>query len=143
MFCGRFLHTIDDKKRFKVPASMRDELGTRVYLIESPDSTTRCIFLYSEAGWEKVCQALMSDDISHDQTRRRMSRKILSNVVAAEVDKAGRITMNTDVKNYLQVEDEIYLVGNINHIELWSPKQWERETIIMEAQSTDSININF
>ncbi len=143
MFCGQFSHTIDDKKRFKVPASMRDELGTKVYLIASPDSSTHCMFLYNEAGWQKICDALNSDDITHDQNTRRISRRILAGVVYAEVDKGGRITLNSEIKEYLGVEDDIHLVGNLNHIELWSPDEWNRENLVEIDGSADSLNIKF
>ena len=40
MFCGQFNHTLDDKNRFKVPASLRNKMGVEAYLLKSPDPST-------------------------------------------------------------------------------------------------------
>jgi MraZ protein len=59
------------------------------------------------------------------------------------VDKGGRLTLNSALKEYAGIEDAVQIVGNNNHIELWSPEEWAKETEIFESQSTDTLNINF
>lgn len=142
MFCSQFKHSLDDKNRFKVPASLRDELGTKTYLIKSPDSDTKCIFMYSENGWNDLYKEFNQGN-EHNSLMRRMARKILSSVISGEVDKGGRLTLNAALKEYAGIKDEIYIVGNNNHIELWSPDEWAKELDVLESQSTDSLNINF
>ena len=142
MFCSQFKHTLDEKNRFKVPASLRDELGLKTYLIESPDSETRCIFLYSEEGWKELYREFNQGN-EYSQARRRMARKILSSVISGEVDKGGRLTLNSELKKYAGIDGEVCIVGNNNHIELWSPEEWAKEESLMDEQSTDSLNINF
>lgn len=142
MFCSQFEHSLDEKNRFKVPASLRDELGTKTYLIKSPDSDTKCIFLYSEEGWNELYKQF-NQGSEHNQLMRRMARKILSSVICGEVDKGGRLTLNASLKEYAGIENEVQIVGNNNHIELWSPEEWAKELAILDEQSTDSLNINF
>lgn len=142
MFCSRFKHSLDDKKRFKIPANLREELGVKTYLIKSPDSDTKCIFLYSEEGWNELYRQFNQGD-EHNQQKRRMTRKILSSVVCGDVDKSGRLTLDTELKDYAGIADEVLIVGNNNHIELWSPEEWDKESTILDEQSTDSLNINF
>lgn len=142
MFCSQFEHSLDEKNRFKVPASLRDELGTKTYLIKSPDSDTKCIFLYSEEGWSELYKQF-NQGSEHNQLMRRMARKILSSVICGEVDKGGRLTLNASLKEYAGIENEVQIVGNNNHIELWSPEEWAKELAILDEQSTDSLNINF
>ncbi len=141
-FCGQFLHTIDDKNRFKVPASMREGLGLKVYIIKSPDPDTRCIYLYSEDGWQEVYEQFNKGNV-HNAATRRMARKILSKVMYAEVDKGGRITLNATVKEFLGVENEVYVIGVNKHIELWLPEEWDKEEEIFEDESADELNIQF
>ncbi len=142
MFCSQFLHTLDDKNRFKIPAIMREELGLKTYLIMSPDSETNCIYLYSEEGWKELYNEFNSGEV-HDAAQRRMARKILSSVICGEVDKGGRLTLNASLKELSGITNEVYIIGNNKHIELWSPEEWANETELLENQSTDSLNINF
>lgn len=142
MFCSQFSHNLDEKNRFKIPASMRDELGVKAYLIKSPDIDTKCVYLYSESGWNELYKEFNQGG-EHNQERRRLARKILSGVVYGEVDKGGRLTLNSALKEYAGIEDSVQIVGNNNHIEIWSPEEWAKETEIFEAQSTDVLNINF
>jgi MraZ protein len=142
MFCGQFAHSLDEKNRFKVPAAMRDELGSKTYLIKSPDSDTRCIFVYSEEGWNELYREFNQGN-EHNQAMRRLARKILSSVISGDVDKGGRLTLNALLKEYAGIDNEVCIVGNNNHIEIWSPEEWAKEEAIMEEQSTDSLNINF
>ena len=142
MFCSQFKHSLDEKNRFKVPASLRDELGIKTYLIKSPDSDTRCIFLYSEEGWNELYSQFNKGE-EYNQATRRKQRKILSGVVCGEVDKTGRLTLNATLKEYAGIVDSVQLVGNNKHIEIWSPEEWLRETDYFEDESTDDLNINF
>ena len=141
-FCGSFQHTLDDKNRFKVPAAFREGLGSRVYIIKSPDSATKCLFIYSEEGWSELYAQFDNGEV-HDQNERRKTRKILSGVVCGEVDKGGRVTLNAGLKEYAGVKDEVFIVGNHRHVELWSLEEWDKENAEMEEISTDELNIKF
>ena len=142
MFCSQFSHNLDEKNRFKVPASLRDELGVKAYLIKSPDADTKCIFIYSEEGWNELYKQF-NQGAEHNQQRRRLARKILSGVTCGEVDKGGRLTLNLNLKEYAGISDSVQIVGNNNHIELWSPEEWAKETEIFESEISDTFNINF
>ncbi len=142
MFCGQFIHTVDEKNRIKIPAVLRDELGTKTYCIKSPDAGTKCIYLYSEEGWGRVCEQFNKTE-QYNETTRRIARKILSGVVCGEVDKGGRLTLNSVLREYAGISGEVNIYGGINHIEIWSSEEWAKEQALMDEQSTDSLNINF
>lgn len=142
MFCSEFDHSLDEKNRFKIPASMRDELGVKTYLIKSPDSDTRCVYIYSEQGWNDLYKEF-NQGSEHNRNTRRMARKILHTVISGDVDKGGRLTLNASLKEYAGIENEVHIVGNNNHIEIWSPEEWAKELEILADESTDSLNINF
>ena len=94
------------------------------------------------AAYNELYEQFTKGD-QHDETTRRVSRKILSGVICGEVDKGGRLTLNLNLKEYAGISDSVQIVGNNNHIELWSPEEWAKETEIFESQSTDTLNINF
>ena len=142
MFCGQFVHTLDEKNRFKVPASLRSKMGVETYLIKSPDPSAKCLYMYSEEGWNELYEQFTKGD-RHDETTRRVSRKILSGVVYGEIDKGGRLTLNAALKEFAGIETDICIVGNTRHIALWSPEEWEKEMAAMDVTPTASLNIDF
>lgn len=142
MICGRFKHNLDEKKRIKIPSELREELGAKVYLIEAPDVSTKCIYIYSEAGWTELYQQFAQGEEYTEETRR-LTRRILSSVVCGNVDKNGRLTLDSELKSYAGINDEVYIIGNFTHVELWAAEEWSREKNAMAAQSTKGHNIKF
>ncbi len=139
---GEFKHTLDEKNRFKVPALVRSNMGVEAYFIKAPDASTKCLYMYSQKEWEEFCAQFTKFEVNNEETRR-VSRKFLSGVVYAEIDKGGRITLNAGLKEYAGIEDEVYIVGNTRHIELWSVAEWEKENGAMDDTSVAGMNIAF
>ena len=139
---GAFKHSLDEKNRFKVPAFVRSKMGVEAYFIKAPDTSTKCLYMYSQEEWETFCAQFTEFDEDTEQTRR-VSRKFLSGVVYGEIDKGGRLTLNAGLKEYAGIEDEVYIVGNARHIELWSVAAWEKENVAMEEASAEGMNIRF
>lgn len=139
---GTFIHNLDEKNRFKVPSKLRERLGSELHLMKSPDSQVKCIFVYSESEWDDVCKEL-HDKLGNNLEGRRKSRLVLSRAVSGDVDKNGRFTLNSALKEYAGIEDEVCIVCNINHIELWSPEAWRLENEILDETTLDDLDISF
>ncbi len=139
---GAFKHSLDEKNRFKVPASVRSKMGVEAYFIKAPDTSTKCVYMYSQEEWEKFCAQFTEFEEDTEETRR-ISRKYLSGVVYGEIDKGGRLTLNAGLKEFAGIEDEVYIIGNARHIELWSVAEWEKENEEMEDTSAVGKNIRF
>lgn len=139
---GTFIHNLDEKNRFKVPSKLRERLGTELHLMKSPDSQVQCIYVYSESEWDNVCKEL-HDKVGNNLEGRRKARLVISRAVSGDVDKNGRFTLNTALKEYAGIEDEVCIVCNINHIELWSPEAWRLENEILDDTSLDDLDISF
>ena len=41
------------------------------------------------------------------------------------------------------IENEVCIVGNTRHIEIWSPAEWDKEMAILDVTPTASLNIDF
>lgn len=138
---GTFVHNLDEKNRFKVPSKLREELGTELHLIKSPDGQ-RCIFVYSEQGWDELYEYIRTHSDNTLEGRRK-ARRIISRAVCGDVDKNGRFTLNTELKEYAGITDEICIVCTINHIELWSPEEWFAENEALDVTSVNDDGIPF
>ncbi len=142
MLCGTYVHTVDEKNRIKIPASMREDLGIKTYCIKSPDKGTKCIYLYSEEGWRQVCEQFSNTGV-YNETTRRIARKILSGVVCGEVDKGGRLTLNAALKEYAGINGEVHIYGGSTHIEVWASEEWALEEARFAEETTEELNIMF
>ena len=139
---GSYIHNLDEKNRFKVPAKLRDRIGTELYLIKSPDPEVRCIYAYSEEEWEKLCLSLESK-VENTLEGRRATRKLMSRVVFGEVDKGGRFTLNTALKEFAGIQGEICIVNSIRHLEFWAPEVWLGEEEVLDETSISDLDIPF
>lgn len=139
---GTFIHNLDEKNRFKVPSKLRDRLGTEIHLMKSPDPQLSCIYVYSEQEWDTLCEEIKAK-MTNDLDGRRKARRIVSRAVTGDVDKNGRFTLNTALKDYAGISDEVCIVCNINHIELWSPEAWRAENEILDETSVDDLDFAF
>lgn len=139
---GTYVRNLDEKNRFKVPAKLREALGTELRMMKSPDSDSDCIYVYSVDEWEALCEALKekTDDTPEG---RRVRRKILSKAVYGEVDKNGRYTLDVSLMEFAGIKDEICIVSNLNHTEIWSPKEWFGEDEALEETSLEGMKIPF
>ncbi len=139
---GTYVRNLDEKNRFKIPAKLRDALGSELRMMKSPEAENNCIYVYSVDEWDELCKAL-KEKTSDTPEGRRVRRKVLSKAVYGEVDKNGRYTLDSSLLEYAGIEDEICIVSNINHTEIWSPKEWFGEDEALEETSLEGMDIPF
>jgi len=52
--------------------------------------------------------------------------------VECAFDKQGRILIPPFLKTYAQLEKDLVLVGVLDHFEIWSRDNWEKENAFLE-----------
>ena len=115
MLYGRYEHTVDSKNRMFVPAKFKDELGGSFKL--TYNDFNKCILVYSEKEWakyeEKISQlpSLKFDDFI---------RAIYSNTVDVQPDTQGRIVIPSFLKEKVDIEKNVLVMGVGTHIEIWA-----------------------
>jgi MraZ protein len=115
MLYGRYEHTVDAKNRMFVPAKFKDELGSSFKL--TYNDFNKCILVYSDLEWakyeEKISQlpSLKFDDFI---------REIYSNTVDVQVDSQGRIIIPSFLKDKVEIEKNVLVMGVGTHIEIWA-----------------------
>ena len=142
MFAGEFRCKLDDKGRFFIPSSIRELLDKG-----RPDQTksvmfvrgqTECLWLYALQDWEnKLARA--RETLDDDQSRLFM-HFIVSETMASEIDRSGRICVPRRLRELSGIEEEIVVIGMYDKLELWSLEEWNSYLARMEEKYETSLN---
>jgi len=81
-----------------------------------------CLYAYTFSEWEKVETKVLAAKSSAMEDFRRF---FLGNSCECMCDKQDRILIPKSLRKYANLEKEIVLVGNLNHIEIWDRTQWD------------------
>ncbi len=117
-FSDSYKHTIDSKKRLFIPAKFRQKLGDTFYLYY--DQNLPCIAVYGEEEWEKKSK------IVEESGDADWQRFFFSNVVSAEPDKQGRITLKTSFCEDAGLKKDVVVAGVGTRIEIWDAEKYEK-----------------
>ncbi len=125
MFSGSFLYSLDSKNRLSIPAKLRKNLQP-----ESKDSFVitqgmdKCLFLYPFDEWQIMAERLKQLN-QFDPNERKFTRMFSQNATDVEMDNQARIILPQTHIQLAGIEKEVFILGSVNKIELWNPKNYE------------------
>ncbi len=126
MFAGQYFCKIDEKGRFVVPNSIREEVESHGNFLMFLKSQDMPVSAYTKPEWERILeQAKQSLD---DDQRRLFMYHMVSEASGSEMDKAGRVLIPGRLRKLIPVDDdqEVVLVGMFHRLEIWNPSEWRR-----------------
>ncbi|MCX6065602.1 MAG: division/cell wall cluster transcriptional repressor MraZ [Chloroflexi bacterium] len=123
MFLGQYQHSLDEKGRLTIPAAFRDALGEGAFISQGFD---RNLMVMSSAYFQQVYDRINALSIT-DSAARMLRRLIFSSAYQVEVDKAGRILLPQNLRQFLTINGEAMLVGQGEYFEIWMPAEWARQ----------------
>ena len=126
MWYGEYLHTLDEKDRFILPAKFREKVKKlkkkKFFITRGLDG---CLFLVSQEAWEKLEDKLKSLSFTKQQSRF-FNRLYFSGACEIDIDVQGRITLPEYLKEFAQIQREVVIVGVADRIEVWSKGRWDK-----------------
>ena len=131
MFRGSSFHTIDAKGRIIIPARFKDVIkadGGEGLMISRMDS---CLLGFTFSEWRKI-EAKILDVAEKSDNMRRFRRVFIGGSFECSCDSQGRILIPPTLRQYAMLEKEIVLVGVLDHFEIWSRDNFDKETQILE-----------
>ena len=134
MFIGEYNHTIDSKGRLIVPSKFREALGDEFVVTKGLDG---CLFVYPMEEWTAFTDKLKELPLTKKDARQ-FSRFFLAGAASCEVDKQGRILIQSVLREFAGLEKDAVLVGVSSRIEIWSRSNWEK---ISDVDIEDMDNI--
>jgi len=121
-FIGRYLHTIDEKGRLTFPASYRDLLGERPFILNGFDQN----LLVMDANRFQLLYDRINAMNMGDANTRQLRRLIFSNASQIEFDKSGRFIIPQVLRDIARVENTALIVGIGKDIEVWNPDAYKQ-----------------
>ncbi len=131
MFRGSSFHTIDSKGRIIVPARFRDVIkaqGSNGVMVSRMDGG---LVAYTYDEWRKIETRILSL-AEKSENMRRFRRVFIGGAFECSCDKQDRILIPQNLRQYAELDKEIVLVGVLDHLEIWSRKNWDRENMHLE-----------
>lgn len=118
---GEFRHSVDAKGRLIVPSRMRDELGDKIVLSRWLEG---CIAIRSQEGWSEIVGVLKAQGTSSAHARQ-FRRMVMASAFEEDLDRQGRVLVPPKLRDIAGITKEAVVVGDIDHVEIWSPESWE------------------
>ena len=131
MFRGSSFHTIDAKGRVIIPARFRDVIradGADGLMISRMDS---CLVGFTFNEWRNIESKILAMAEKNDNMRR-FRRVFIGGSFECSCDKQDRILVPPNLRQYAELEKEIVLVGVLDHFEIWSRDNYDKETMVLE-----------
>jgi len=121
MFMGEYTHSMDTKGRLIIPSKLREDLTEKFVITRGLDN---CLFLYPLPEWNTLEEKLISLPMT-SKNARNFVRFFFSGASECELDKQGRISLPSNLRDYADFEHEIVIIGLANRIELWAKEKWD------------------
>jgi MraZ protein len=107
MLMGEYIHSMDSKGRLIIPAK-----------------------------WKSLEKKLKSLPLTKKDARAFV-RFFFSGATECQLDKQGRISIPTNLRDHGQLEKEIVIIGVSNRVELWSKDNWDEYLVEAEDSYED------
>jgi MraZ protein len=135
MFLGEYQHVLDPKGRVILPSAFRDELSEGLVMTVGVD---KCLTVHPTADWGRVIEGLRALSTT-DRRERMFARMMLSSAHAEDLDKQGRVTIPSRLREYANLSKDVTVVGADSRLELWDTTRWEayRDEAMADFADTD------
>ena len=120
MSSKNYAHQLDAKNRMRIPAKLREELGSNYTITVG---TGKCLYVYTEEQMQKV-KATLSNINPFREKQLKAARFVLYNSWEAEEDKQGRILLPENLRKYANIEKNVIVFKGPNCVEIWSEEVW-------------------
>jgi len=125
---GRFDNKLDASNRVTLPATLKEQLGKDIVITMGVGNHAR---IYPKPVWLKM-KAMLSQKspIEALEKSRPLIQRLNNGSETLSADKDGRILLSYGIREWIRTKEAMYVIfiGNDDHVELWSSKEWEEYT---------------
>lgn len=124
-FNGTYYNSIDMKGRIAIPVKLRKSISDNSVIITR--GLDKCLYIYPSPSWQDQLTNLAKLPQSNPRARQ-LRIFMVGNADTVEIDKQGRILINTSFMDFLHLNDlekkQVTFVGDINKILIWNPSEY-------------------
>ena len=126
MWYGEYLHTLDNKDRFILPAKYRQRIkAEKIKKFFLTRGLEECVFMFAPNDWDNFVEKFKQQPFTKQQTRF-FNRLIFSGAYEVDIDSQGRILMPTILKGFASIKKDILIAGIADRIEIWDRSKWNQ-----------------
>jgi MraZ protein len=130
-FRGHFDYSLDAKNRLNVPAKFRAAFSSGVVLAKGLEP---CVAVWAPDTFERWTESFLSNLNPVSPERRKLTRYFAGSSFDAELDSAGRVTLNQALIEHAGIQKEVVIVGNLDHLEIWDRDRWNDDQQALNAE---------
>ena len=124
-FKGSYAYSVDSKGRNNIPARLRKyvspEANDTFVITRGYD---QCLYLYPQDEWTRLEQDIRQLSSTNPKHRFFM-RRLLEWATESQLDAQFRITLPKDILQFAGIENDVLIIGVLEHIEVWNPRIYE------------------
>ncbi|HEX8647747.1 MAG TPA: division/cell wall cluster transcriptional repressor MraZ [Thermoleophilaceae bacterium] len=130
-FRGHFDYSLDAKNRLNVPAKFRAAFSSGVVLAKGLEP---CVAVWAPDTFERWTESFLSNLNPVSPERRKLTRYFAGSSFDAELDSAGRVTLNNALLEHAGIQKDVVVVGNLDHLEIWDRDRWSDDQQALNAE---------
>ncbi|MDR0300832.1 MAG: division/cell wall cluster transcriptional repressor MraZ [Treponema sp.] len=119
---GQFDVTLDEKGRISLPAALRRVLGDEKITL-NPCALDDCLWLFPTSVYNDML-AEYSRNTNPLSKKDRDFRRRLFNSQDVEIDKAGRIQIPQNYRDFASLSKDCLVMGQGEYIEIWDREKY-------------------
>ena len=130
-FRGHFDYSLDAKNRLNVPAKFRAAFSSGVVLAKGLEP---CVAVWAPDTFERWTESFLSNLNPVSPERRKLTRYFAGSSFDAELDSAGRLTLNQALLEHAGIQKDVVVIGNLDHLEIWDRDRWNDDQQALNAE---------
>ena len=140
-FTGTHDHKMDDKGRVSLPTEFRRVLTAvgssgGLYIVPQLDDP-RAHVVFTIEAYSNLIERHNTREYESFAQQQLMELKLVTRASQIQVDDAGRIVVNKELRDAIDLEKEVRFVGVASSFEIWRPDArdaFEAELLAAEAE---------
>ena len=127
MFQGLHGCLLDEKGRVAFPAPLRSALaesGGGETFVLTLSFYEPCLVAHTEAAFLAQAEKVRALPPSNPAVME-YKRVVIASATQSTIDKAGRVSIPKELREYAGLEREVVWAGVIDSVELWSKQRWD------------------
>ena len=129
-FHGEFQHTVDSKGRVSLPSKFRKGMPDEVVVVPAMGGA---LSVFAEEDYENWVNSLFINKegentyFAMDPRSAKLRKQLNANAENVAVDSAGRITLSAKKRAVANIDKDVYIIGDKDHIEIWPAAAYEEQ----------------
>ena len=132
MVTGEYRYSLDEKGRLMIPARMRTEIAGNILVLTR--GIDRCLWLFPPEEWSEISSKLLESFSIFQKKARLIHRRIIAPAQETEIDRTGRITIPTTLREYAGLNKECIIIGMLKRLEVWDEEVYRTYSDINEEE---------